>query len=84
MEHDAAVIHVEGPREVTRASVGASSKLQKFRSAVLDYMSAATELDADHRFALLEEKEAEAHTGYLEFLYAASDALDADLLALGE
>ncbi|MET8297198.1 hypothetical protein ABZW02_24535 [Streptomyces sp. NPDC005180] len=82
LKHHEAVIHVEGPREVTAAVIQAGGKLQKFRSAILDALGQAYDEDTSTSVDSLDAKAADAHDGYVNFLHAASDALNADLLAL--
>ncbi|MFD3437983.1 hypothetical protein ACFWU3_10805 [Streptomyces sp. NPDC058685] len=76
-----AVVYVEGPREVTHASVTASSRLVDLISLVRDSSAAVQNGEpAEEHAASFEPARNAAYNSYLDFLYAASDALGSDLL----
>ncbi|WP_146207027.1 hypothetical protein [Streptomyces tirandamycinicus] len=81
LDHAQAVVYVEGPRDVTSASIEATGALLDLLAALHEAFVAVQngETLAD-RTTAYEEASSAANAKYLSFLYAASDALGGDVL----
>jgi hypothetical protein len=77
IEHLQAQVYVEGPTSVIDKAVDLSSKLIEFRHSVLDGLQAGRPV-SDSLVDAMWEKRSESYGAYLDFLYAASEALGAD------
>jgi hypothetical protein len=81
MDHVQAVVYVEGPREVTNASITASTRLIAFIDVVREASVAIRQGGPleEHQESVELAMES-AHRNYLEFLSASSEALGSELL----
>ncbi|MFE6808004.1 hypothetical protein ACFVEN_41125 [Streptomyces sp. NPDC057681] len=82
LEHLQAQVYIEGPRRMISAAVDLGGKMTNFRHSVLDVIDPDASEGGDLQ-AAMDEASGTAYDAYLEFLYAASDAVGSDsLLAL--
>jgi hypothetical protein len=84
LEHQVAAVLIEGPKGVINACIDAGRALTHYRAEVfyaVDAMPSRAPLSEE--IQKIEKKGSEADLRYLEFLYAASDSLGADLRAVG-